>query len=145
VRRILQALGMIIVGALFGLAIAAIEPHPYAHDVEIFAISSVLFVVVAMALRRPRAQLAWAVYGALTSICFLLISLWFWQGAMDRGWWYPPKPPILEQFLRLDGEAGLDAQVSDLFLVVWLPVTVALTVAYVMHARRRSPHPPHAV
>ena len=144
-RRILHALGTLVAAALFGLAVAAIEPYPYAHDLQIFGVSSLLFVGAALLMRRDEDRLAWSVYGVLTSVCFLLISLWYWQGAMGRGWWYPPKPPILEHFISLDGEAGLDAQVSDLFLAVWLPVTAALAVAYVMHARRRTPHPPHAV
>ena len=137
-RGLLTALGMLVAGSLFGLAIAAIEPFPYAHDVQVFGVSVVLFIGVALLLRRHDALLAWAVYGVVTSLCFLVISLWYWQGTMKHGWWFPSRPHIVERFFQVGGEAAPDAAVSNLFLVVWVCVTIALAAAYAAHRRRRS-------
>ena len=137
-RGLLTALGMLLAGALFGLAVAAIEPYPYAHDVQVFAISSLAFVVVAILLRRPDARAAWGIFGIATSVCFFLISLWYWQGTMKHGWWFPSRPHIIERFFAVGGEAAPDAAVSNLFLVVWVGLTVALAAGYVVHRKRRN-------
>jgi len=46
---------------------------------------------------------------------------------MPAGLWYPPQPPIIQQFI---GESAYDAMVSNLFLVLWCVVSAAFAVGY---------------
>jgi len=130
VNRSLDILRTITVATLFGYSLAEIEPYPNAHGLQVLVTSTLLFLFVAAALPNSQAKRIWAHYGLTTFVCFATPFLWFWFGAMPRGWWYPPQPPIVQQFFFVDGEAGYDAMVANLFLVLWLVATAAFAVRY---------------
>jgi hypothetical protein len=130
VNHSLDLLGTIAVATLFGYALAAIEPYPNAHGLQVLVISTLFFLLVLAVLRNSKAKRVWVHYGITTSACYAGPFLWFWFGAMSRGWWYPPQPPIVQQFFFVDGEASYDAMVANLFLVLWPVATTAFAVRY---------------
>lgn len=119
-----------IVAMLFGVAISSVEPYPNEHGLALFATSTLAFGLVFAAIREPRPKLVWMKYGLVTFACFAVPFTWFWWGAMPAGLWYPPQPPILQQFIHVDGESAYDAMVSNLFLVLWLVATAAFAVGH---------------
>ena len=141
-NRALDILRTIAVAALFGYSLAEIEPYPNAHGLQVLIIGTFFFLFVVTALRNSHAKRVWIHYGLSTFLCFIAPFLWFWFGTMPRGWWYPPQPPIVQQFVFVDGEAGYDAMVSNLFLVLWLVATAAFAVRYL--TRRSSGTRPKA-
>jgi len=127
-----------IVAMLFGVAISSVEPYPYEHDFSLFAASTLAFGLVFAAIRKPRLKLVWMKYGLITFTCFAVPFTWFWWGAMPADLWCPPQPPILQQFIHVDGESAYDAMVSNLFLVLWFVVTAAFAVWHGLIFRDRT-------
>lgn len=119
-----------IVAMLFGVAISSIEPYPHEHDLALFAVGTFAFGLVFAVIREPRLRRVWMKYGLVTFACFAVPFTWFWWGAMPSGLWYPPQPPILQQFIHVDGESAYDAMVSNLFLVLWFVETAAFAVGH---------------
>jgi hypothetical protein len=109
----------IVASLLFGFSISSIEPYPSTHaDISMF-IATVLFLIATALLHRLRIRFPLVAFGFVTFACYLVVYIWFWFGFFYRGWWYPPTPPIVEQFFFVDGEAGYDAMETNLFLVFW--------------------------
>lgn len=129
-NRSLDLLRTSAVGLLFGYSLSQIEPYPNAHGLQVLAVGTLLFLFIAAVLRNSQAKPLWVQYGLTTFACFAVPFLWFWFGAMPRGWWYPPQPPIVQQFFFVDGEAGYDAMVANLFLFLWAVTTTAFAVRY---------------
>jgi hypothetical protein len=124
-RKVINILFVIIVTGLFGYAIATIEPYPHTHDLHVFLISSICFLCVLVWLRSREERLRLLKYGLAVFACREFADFWYFYGSMQRGWWYPPQLPIVQQFCIVDGEAAHDARVSNLFLSLWLAVTMA--------------------
>ena len=120
----------------FGFVIAGVEPYPHGHDLQAFAVGSAFFIAVAALLKTPTFKRIWLAYGLATVVCYVVPFSWFWWGAMPHGWWYPPQPPLVQQFFFVDGEASYDAMVSNLFLVLWLVASVAFAVLHLTLAHR---------
>lgn len=131
-----ESIKVLAAALLFGFALAGIAPYPNHHDLPVLAAGAAVFVLIALLLRRPDARRGWLQYGVATFVCHVVPFLWFWQGAMRYGWWYPPQPPLIQQVFPVDGEAAYDAGVSNLFLVLWFAVTVVFLIRWV--ARRRG-------
>ena len=127
-----------IVAMLYGVAISTIEPFPYEHDLALFASGAAAFGFVFVVTREPCLKLGWMKYGLATFACFAVPFIWFWWGAMHGGLWYPPQPPILQQFIHVDGESAYDAMVSNLFLALWFVVTAAFAVGHSPFFRGRA-------
>jgi hypothetical protein len=109
----------IVASLLFGFSISSIEPYPSTHADTSMLIATVLFLIATALLHRSRIRFPFAAFGFVTFACYLVADIWFWFGFFYRGWWYPPTPPIVEQFFFVDGEAGYDAMRTNLFLVFW--------------------------
>jgi hypothetical protein len=120
----------IAVAALFGYSLAGVEPYPNAHGLQVLVVGILLFLFVVALLHNSQSKRAWVRYGLATFLCFAVSFLWFWFGAMSHDWWYPLQPPIVQQFFFVDGEAGYDAMVANLFLVLWAVTTAAFAVRY---------------
>ena len=133
----LQFVKSIAVGLPFGFVIAGVEPYPNSHDLQVFAVSATFFLAVAAFIKRPQVKRIWLTYGLATVFCYVVPFLWFWWGAMPYGWWYPPQPQIVEQFVLVDGESSYDAKVSNLFLVLWLIASVVFAVHHLTRRFRR--------
>ena len=129
-NRSLDFLRTIAIAALFGYSLAEVEPYPNAHGLQVLVIGTLFFLFVVVLLRNSKTKCVWVRYGLATFLCFAVPFLWFWFGAMPHGWWYPPQPPIVQQFFFVDGEASYDAMVANLFLVLWAVTTAAFTVRY---------------
>lgn len=100
---------------LFGIGIASIPPYPNEYDYIILTISATLFATVASLNKASHTRNKLCLFGMMTFISFVSISLWYWKTDL----WYPPQIPIIEQFFFTDGEAGMDADVSNVFLICW--------------------------
>lgn len=118
------------VALAFGLVLTGLETYPNDHDLEIFLAGSAAFLIISALLRRPQAKTRWVRYGLATVLCYLVPLFWFWYGAMTYGWWYPPQPPIIQHVYFVDGESGYDAAVTNLFLLLWVMVSVAFALYY---------------
>jgi len=133
------ALGFILaltVGAAFAWAVSRVDPYPGTYDLPIFVVSYCAFLLV-LALVRPRVRIRWYLFGAATFLCWLTAFLWFWFGAERHGWWYPPHLHILKHFTLVDGESALDAEVADVFLLLWGAVCVVFGVRPLSRGWRR--------
>ncbi len=118
-NSILRIFVTILVALLFGFTLSEIEPYPNSHGIIVLITSSTLFLIIAKRLRNPETKRTWIIYGVTTFACFAVTFSWFWFDAMSNQWWYPPQLPIIQQFFFVDGEAGYDAMVTNLFLVLW--------------------------
>lgn len=116
------------VAILFGLAVAGVEPYPHAYEIPLLGFSAVFFLAVQRILHTPYAKRFWLWYGLATFLCYAVPFCWFWFGAMQHGWWYPPQLPIVEQFFLVDGEAAFDASVANVFLVLWAVTTLVFLI-----------------
>ncbi len=133
---VLQLIKTVAVALPFGFVISGVEPYPHSHDLQAFAVGSAFFIAVAALLKKPEVKRIWLAYGLATVFCYLVPFSWFWLGAMPHGWWYPPQPPLVQQFFFVDGEASYDAMVSNLFLVLWLIASVVFAVRHLTHRSR---------
>ena len=138
-KRALYVFGTIVVSLLFGFALSSIEPYPYAHSDMILVGGATFFLIVAISLRNSNLGPMWILFGLATFACFAVASFWFWFGAMNHGWWFPPELPIVQQFYYVDGEAGYDAHVGNLFVVLWLFVFLAFVIRYLTRRSRMLP------
>lgn len=134
-NRSLDLLKTITVAALFGYSLAEVEPYPNANGLPVLIIGALFFLFVVALLHSSQTKRLWVRYGLATFLCFAAPFLWFWFGAMSRGWWYPPQPPIVQWLFFVDGEAAHDAMVANFFLVLWAVTTAAFAVR---HLIRRS-------
>jgi hypothetical protein len=123
VNRIVRIGAAVVATALFAWSFGAAEPYPSRHDVVIFFSAATLFALI-LVTRPPEATRAWCLFGVATFLCWLVPFTWYWVGSWRFGWWYPPHPHILRHFVLVDGEAAYDAEVSDVFLVLWLAVAL---------------------
>ena len=122
VRRRMRALSQVVLGIVAGVAFAwavsSIDPYPNRYDLPIFLAALFAFLVVFAILPSPDKR-RWYAFGFVTFLCWLVPFFWFWFGAERHGWWYPPHPHILKHFTLIGGESGLDAEVTDVFLLLW--------------------------
>lgn len=128
----LQIFVTILVALLFGFTLSEIEPYPNSHGLIVLITSSTLFLIIAKLIRNPETRRTWIIYGVTTFACFSVTFTWFWIGAMSNQWWYPPQPPIVQQFFFVDGEAGYDAMVINLFLVFWFIASSVFVARYLI-------------
>lgn len=114
---------------LFAFALANVDPYPYRHSIAIFLAAGATFALV-LRVMPGRYRAEWCFFGVITFACWLISFYWFWIGAWSLGWWWPPHPKILARLTFVDGEAGYDAEVSDIFLILWGIVVVALAARH---------------
>ncbi len=88
---------------------------------------------------ESRKRFPWIALATLVVASYLVAFVWFWFGVMAHGWWYPPVPPVVQQFAFVDGESTYDAQVVNLFVVL-LTVSVLMLLAH--HLTNRIWTPP---
>src|SRR5262245_11500195 len=116
--KIVRLLGVAFVALLLAMALSELHPDPYLYDDEIFVGSLTLFFA-AYFLSDDWLRSRLVRFALLTSIVFLVLWLWYWVGEWGFGLWYPHAPEIVERFIHVSGERDYNAEVSNLFLLVW--------------------------
>ena len=120
----------IVIALLFGLAIGSIPPYPNTNADIIWLVSSVIYFLASL-IPSDKFQHFWLQLGIATFALMLIAIIWFFHLTMMYGFWFPPDIlPIIQQFYKVDGEASYDASVSNLFILMWLLVTVVLAVRH---------------
>jgi len=135
---LLQILGLVLSGLLFSLALAVAEPYPAQHATYVFCISIFLFISIGLLISNLSKRKLWILYGVSVFLCYLVAAQW----SSHFGNWYPPVPPIVELFRSVDGESAHDAMVTNLFLVLWLVLSIAFLFRYLTNRSTRTLPPP---
>lgn len=123
-------IGIVFLAVLFGVTLASLEPYPNEHFDEICTDTGSFYLGVMFLLRRTRFAKLWTSFGLVTVYMWFLVTIWFYHGSMHYGWWYPPHPEIVQLFVSVDGESTCDAQVTNVFLVVWPGVTSFMVIRF---------------
>jgi hypothetical protein len=135
-----NVLKFIVLAPFFGFALACVPPYPNTHGDMIWLIASIAYVLVSLLLRKENLKSSWLIFGIGTFFSFIIPMVWFNYFTMMLGAWYPPDIfPIIQAFVRVDGEASYDAHISNLFFIFWVLTSGLICVRYLTSSSKQTP------